>query len=630
MDMNRHILLITCLLLLFASNAHGSEGRSKAQQVQTSASVKETLVRAQQVVVTKPEEALELGKEALRGAELLVDVALEYDALRVLSAAELELGLYDEFMVCSIRALDLARSMGDPHRMAAALQDLSLAYRHGDQLDKALEESRNALAMVLPTRDQAAITKAQLSLIGTMAAAGQYSDAFQLGETTLARLAPDDELHRARIWHLLAKACLRQNKFGDAHTLLVRSEGILRNKGTEQEQVDVVVDRISVQLGLGRTAEAASLLPELRALAAVAEGQRMRGALLKTEFDVAVAQERWHEAVQRSLALRNHTDSLQLEKVRMRLIGLQVLHQLSKKEADLADLKGVNAEFTRTIAEQRNGSLFLLIFLCATIVFAAFLFISFRRGRRMLARLGHKNRLIKEQSEEIRLKNLELERQNMRMTEAMLGEEQKALMLQEVHHRVKNDLQVVDSLLAFQLEESNDPVILRVLRDAKGRIGAMAQVQEYLYRGGHGVGGSLHEHIERVGRLVLHSFGIQDRISLQVNVCEPGFGSDVLIPLSLLVNELITNSAKHAFNDSVSGSITIVIRPAGNAHELIYSDTGTISEAQVRPDHLGGFGMQLIGALAQQLNGELRTLKGAGMAVGLVFSAQAQRSRMAS
>ena len=577
-----------------------------------------------------PEQALELGNEALRGAEVLSDVGVEYEALRVLSQAELELGLYDEFMVTTIRALDLAGMMGDPQRSADCLQDLSLAYRHGAQLDKALEEARNALAMVLPTRDHGAITGSQWFLLETMVVAGRYSDAFQLGETALERLAQEEGLQRARIQHQLAKACIHQRKFGDAHTLLVSAEGLLRIQGTKKEQADVVADRIRVHIGLRRATEAASLLPELRELTAASGCSNMRDALLKAEFEVAVAQERWQEAVQRSLAFQAHADSLQLEKVRLRLVGLQVLHQVGRKEADLADLQGVNAEFTRTIAEQRNGNMLLLFILSGTIVLAVFLFRSFRRGRRMLARLEHKNALVKKQSEEIRLKNLELERQNMRMTEALLGEEQKDIMLQEVHHRVKNDLQVVESLLSFQLAETNDPVVLRVLRDAQGRIAAMAQVQEYLYRGGHGDGRSMHEHMERVGRLVLHSFGIQDRVSLQVNVCESGFGSEVMVPLSLLVNELVTNSAKHAFNHAGTGCITIVLRPAGNGHELLYSDTGGMPLSPERSSSSSGFGRQLIGVLAQQLNGELRTLKGAGMALSLLFSHQEWRSRKAS
>ena len=261
-------------------------------------------------------------------------------------------------------------------------------------------------------------------------------------------------------------------------------------------------------------------------------------------------------------------------------------------------------------------------------ILVAGLFTSSRRAMKARARLKLQNDVVRTQSDEIHAKNLELQRQNMRLAETIISEEEKDLLMREIHHRVKNNLQVVESLLSIQQHAQVDPIIALSFREAQGRIRAMAKVHDYMYRTGGGIG-DLQAYFTRLGHNVLAAYGMHDRISITVQCSVDGLREETLLPLSLIVNELLTNAVKHAFDGRDSGHIAIVLRGAGVGHELIFSDNGTGIDGGLEPRN-NSFGIDLVSTLAQQLDGELRVLKGRGSTVSLLFAVWPKALRKAS
>ncbi|MCB0922815.1 MAG: sensor histidine kinase, partial [Actinobacteria bacterium] len=197
------------------------------------------------------------------------------------------------------------------------------------------------------------------------------------------------------------------------------------------------------------------------------------------------------------------------------------------------------------ITAQNARSELLLTLLAVASVLVLVLGASFWNNYRVVRRLRLKNQVIRRQSDEIHAKNMELERNNLRLAESIVSEEQKELQLKEIHHRVKNNLQIVNTLLRLQGMHASSMDTADLLEEAQNRIRSMALVHEHMYRSGDLREVDARTFIEVLVGSVLNSFGLEDRIRALVQADRTEFSMDTLVPLSLLINELITNSAKH-------------------------------------------------------------------------------------
>jgi two-component sensor histidine kinase len=312
------------------------------------------------------------------------------------------------------------------------------------------------------------------------------------------------------------------------------------------------------------------------------------------------------------------------------MAGLQVMYQVERKEQDNSQLRDINARNEMTIADQRASNRYLIALLSGLVVLAVALFLTSRYSLRMMRRSKLKNEVIRRQHDEIHTKNLELQRQNMRLAETLMSDEQKEIMIREIHHRVKNNLQVVDSLLSLQCGNGDDPRLERTLREAQGRIRSMALVHENIYRSAGMAHGSLKAHVEQLARNVLVAHGQHDTISVMVEVADVALPEETLMPLSLVVNELLTNAVKYAFVGRESGHVRIIVRPSGAGHELLFSDDGIGLDREQPYLRERSFGLELVQVLARQLNGEVRVLKGAGATFSMTFFPDKVAMRKAS
>jgi two-component sensor histidine kinase len=337
-------------------------------------------------------------------------------------------------------------------------------------------------------------------------------------------------------------------------------------------------------------------------------------------------------ALERLQRIKATDDSLRMAQDGHAMAALRVLHDLERHEKDNAELRASNEQKEVTIAEQRIGNRLLMVLVASLIIAIVALVLSSIFILRIVKRVRLKNAVIRRQHDEIQAKHVELQRQNKRLTETLISEEEKEVLLREIHHRIKNNLQVVDSLLGIQMGQHGDPILERGFREAQGRVRSMAMVHETIYKATTSHQNSLHEHLNKLTRSILVTYGVHDRISVQVDIAPIDLPEDQLLPLTLLVNELLTNSVKYAFEGRESGHVHVVLRPAGERFELIFSDDGIgkETEAVVGRGHGISFGTELISILAKQLNGELRELRGSGTAISMVFGPLPQPLRIAS
>jgi two-component sensor histidine kinase len=175
-----------------------------------------------------------------------------------------------------------------------------------------------------------------------------------------------------------------------------------------------------------------------------------------------------------------------------------------------------------------------------------------------------------------------------------------------------------------------DEGLQEVLGDCQGRVRSMALVHEHIYRVGDLNRVNVKAHLVALAGAVLKQHGLQDRVTLDLHVNYDHANLDNLIPLSLLMNELLTNSAKHAFTGRDSGRITVVLRRLGDSQcELVFSDDG-VGMRQEQFFHVDSFGLELVRTLATQLDGRISLLKGEGTTFQMTFEPQARPIRRAS
>lgn len=196
--------------------------------------------------------------------------------------------------------------------------------------------------------------------------------------------------------------------------------------------------------------------------------------------------------------------------------------------------------------------------------------------------------------------NRELAHKNEQIQKA-LGE--KEILLREIHHRVKNNLQVVSSLLSLQSRQIEDPKAQEVMKEGRNRVKSMALIHQNLYQDENLVGVNAAEYIEKLTQSLLYSYKVQDKeISIHSEVDQLTLDVDVIIPLGLILNELISNSLKYAFTEQEKGTIDIQLSQKPDGITLRVADDGIGIPEDFDPGNSKSLGMYLISSFAKKLN----------------------------
>ncbi len=193
--------------------------------------------------------------------------------------------------------------------------------------------------------------------------------------------------------------------------------------------------------------------------------------------------------------------------------------------------------------------------------------------------------------------------------------EEKVVLLQEIHHRVKNNLQVISSLLYLQAGKIQDPQMLSILRDSQNRVKSMALIHEKLYQTKDLAKVDLGEYIHNLASYLFRSYTAHaGAIQLQVQADNVFLGIDTAVPCGLIINELVSNALKHAFPDNASGEIQIELRVDGAFNPqpdqeqpfiLSVRDSGVGFPADIDFQNTASLGLQLVNTLVNQLDGTI-------------------------
>lgn len=276
-------------------------------------------------------------------------------------------------------------------------------------------------------------------------------------------------------------------------------------------------------------------------------------------------------------------DSILGEKRIEEITELETRFGVQKKENEILRLEKENI-----LSELKSARLSRIVFgaLIALVFIGLLAFLFFRNANKM----KKMNEVLAKQKSEIEEKN--------KLNETLV---------KEIHHRVKNNLQVLSSLLSIQADYIQDESAVDAVTESRNRVQSMGLIHQKLYMGENMAAIDMQEYLSELSAHLLDSFGIEnDRIKLNAKVDVPKLDVDTAIPLGLIINELITNSMKYAFPNNKPGLIDIQLKIDENKHlYLRVADNGIGKTSESDTNNATFFGNNMVKILSKKLKGKI-------------------------
>ncbi len=196
---------------------------------------------------------------------------------------------------------------------------------------------------------------------------------------------------------------------------------------------------------------------------------------------------------------------------------------------------------------------------------------------------------------------------------------EKEVLLREIHHRVKNNLQIICSLLSLQARYIKDGRDTEMLKESQDRIRSMALTHEKLYQSENLANIDSREYITDLVYSLFQSYDMTEEITLTMDVEDVSLGIDAAVPCGLIINELVSNALKYAFPDR-KGEMTVLFHAVGGVYELVVKDDGVGMPEDIDFRNTNTLGLRLVTLLAEgQLDGRVRLFRNGGTEFHITF-----------
>ncbi len=211
-----------------------------------------------------------------------------------------------------------------------------------------------------------------------------------------------------------------------------------------------------------------------------------------------------------------------------------------------------------------------------------------------------------------------LEQLSMSLSDSL---EERETLLKEIHHRVKNNLQVISSLMVLQGARIKDESLKTAFNDSQHRITSMGLIHELLYQSKNMARIDMQAYIEKLVKYFEgSSLNKNNKVSTELDLHKIELDLDTAIPMGLILNEMLTNSLKYAFPNEAFGTVRIGLRRTGDSVELSFSDNGVGVAGDVNIEKSDSLGFKLIHKLSAQIKGKLHVDTANGVAYSLILN----------
>lgn len=522
-------------------------------------------------VIRQPDSSLHYHRLSYTHAGEAADSASLDRSRQALGSYHLRRGELEEAIRYMRAALEGNVRRQDFRGAANLLTQLSSAHRKLGLPEQAADLGRRAVTMAKLSGHQGTISQVTRTLAFLFVTRGRLDTALHLAnESVVAADAYARPVYRIPAYGTRATV----HHFREELEAALRDFRVVQSIEGDRPNIATLSNMATLLLQMGRGEEARQYY---RRAVAIAERSSNLPALQQVYLALATANlapaER--DTVIHYLQLADGIrDSLQRQEARRSVLELEEQYAAGEREAEIA--------LQASQLQRRNTQLYatvggLILALAAGTIF-------YILARKLRRRNAQKEQLLTEK-------------------QALIG---------EVHHRVKNNLQVISSLLSLQGRQLAGTGAREALRVSRARVEAMGLIHQRLYHGEEVTTIYLPDYLRELSESLLDTYRLDHRVDLDCRVDEVDLDVDQAISLGLIVNELITNSLKYAFPDGRRGMIWIVLkRTTAGEVELTVSDNGVGQDAAAALDSSTAFGTELIAMMAQKLRATLQRPEGA-------------------
>ncbi len=522
---------------------------------------------------------------------------------------------------CTI--LEMAKSKVKEIDLSFLHTQLGYVYERKGQLDRAADEAIIALKIGEKLKDQKAIALAYSDLSNLLWKQGKYKNGLEYGLKSLAifeqrginDLDYDFTLYVVGNNYLAIKDYDKAQHYYEHASVLGERYGFYNNLSDVYiSLVDLYADKMEYDKAeiAGEKAIAYAELIEndfmlMRSWLSVGKLQNIKGnyavAVKSLKKCIEVATEEFGDAFYLSKAYEQLGKALagnhqymeayqafsKYDKLTKVVFTLEADERITllQTELEVAQKEGTILVQQLQLKRQANIQVLLLIIAGLLLLFLVVLNVSVRNNRT-------KNKLLQLQNEE------------------------KEFLLKEIHHRVKNNLEIVSSLLALQAAHMDDSNAAEAMEKSRDRIHSMSMIHQKLYQEKSLSSIEMKDYFKNLTNYIIAIFGAEQRVKVLFEMDTLELDVDTAVPIGLIVNELLTNSLKYAFPDNREGTIRIGLRKEGLQLSLWVADDG-IGKSEVGKAQGTGFGTQLIALLTQQMDGKMELNLDQGTKVNFEF-----------
>lgn len=525
---------------------------------------------------------------------------------------------YDSASVYFEKAFQYCVSNGIMHCKARALMMKSYVSRETSKLDESIEYNLEALSILLELKDSTGIARAYEEISCDLYRKGKAAESMEYALKSIniaeivnaepqliyslsaagnaALLIPDGKL----AYEYYDRAIKLSKKLGypEANVALLYNDrgNALKYQGRFEEAIldykKVIASTGNSRMGMAEAMAEANLGDVYMKMKDYPQALTYKLKSVKRQEEAGMKSnliENYLHISQIYEKLGNYPSSLEFHK---KYSAIKDTIMSVEKDAKFAELltqyetveKDSKLAIQQAQISRQNAVQWAIIGVALALIFILFLlYRNFRQKQKSNATLSHTNFLLGVKNEE------------------------NELLLKEIHHRVKNNLQTISSLLNLQSANISDAGALEAVRESQSRVSSMALIHQKLYQGERLAAVEMKDYFNTMGESIFDSFGIKSQnVSFKVDMDHLELDVDTAIPVGLIVNELITNSLKYAFPDGRQGLVQLSLNADEHQNiELRIKDNGIGINSEEKSVKQSGFGTRLVQLLTIQLEGEM-------------------------
>ena len=497
-----------------------------------------------------------------------------------------------------LRIIEILEKDNESSNLAIEYHNLSRMFLAQNNIERAQEYCTKAIALcqelnLVLYHSSALSTNAKIKELQ-----GQNDEALQLYQEAL-QLNRNTQNEGAILSRLnsLIKLHLKLEQYEIAENHLTEVLPLVQQRNNLPEKTEAYLNLAKLKIGQNKLPEAKNILDSAQAMVMTLDNIKEERKWLATQSEYFEKNGEFNKALLAGQQAASLKDSIFNIEKSERIHELEEKFERTKKEKEITLLNAEKEIKDFTLQQNQRNTFVSLIGLLLACGMLTLLYYLNRLRRKTNERLAEKNSFIA----------------------TALAE--KEILLKEIHHRVKNNLQVVSSLLRMQTEFIKDPKALDAMQEGRNRVKSMAMIHQNLYQEDNLVGVSVQDYIQKLSESLFHSYNVDaNRIQLETHIDQLNLDVDTIIPLGLILNELLTNALKYAFPNETKGKVAVTLKEEKEYLLLEVKDNGVgIDPSGNSSDQDGGFGIKLIDTFAIKLNAQRQILQEDGTIVRLLI-----------